>query len=77
MNQLEKMTEFREYWQWLRGEIIKKEEEGMEMKDSILEYQIVINEMKEEYEGTIHILTPFSIETRWVNNVGKCGGHME
>ena len=71
------MKEFRKCWQWLRDDTIAKEEQVMEMKDNILEYQILINEMKEENEGTIHILTPLNIGKRWVNTVGKCGGHMK
>ena len=64
------MNELKEHWQWLRDEIITKEKQVMEMKDSILE-------MKEEYQGTNHTLIPLSIEKRWVKNEGNCGGHME
>ena len=55
MQETPKSKEFRECWQRLRDENNAKEEQVMEIKDSILEYQIIINQMKKEYERTIHI----------------------
>ena len=61
-NYLEKMKEFSQCWLWLRDEIVPKKEHVIKMKDSILEYQMIIDEMKEEHEGTIHTLTQVGIQ---------------
>ena len=61
-NSLEKTEEFRECLQSLRDEILIKEDQVMKMKGRIFEYQIIMDQMKEEYEGMIHTLIPFNVE---------------
>ena len=43
--------------QLLRDKIIAKEEQIIKRKDSILEYEMIIDEMNEEYEGNLHTYT--------------------
>ena len=70
------MKEFRECCQWLRDEFFPEEEQIMKTKDGILECQMIVDEMKEVYEGMICTLTPLNVEKGCVKNVGKCD-HME
>ena len=55
----------------MKDELVTTHRAGIEQAEAIGEYESLIDEMTEEYEATIHEITPLFFEKRWVKNKGK------
>ena len=65
------MNNYRDKFRKMKDELVTAQRAGIEKAESIGEYESLIDEMTEEYEATIHDITPLFFEKRWVKNKGK------
>lgn len=71
---LKKFKDYRDKYRVLKDELVEAQEENAEMAEKIKEYELSVNEMTQNYEETIHNLTPQLFEKTWVKNKGRlCG----
>ena len=68
---LVEMNDYRDKFLKIKDELVTAQRAGIEQKEATGEYESLIDEMKEEYEATIHDITQFFFEKRWVKNKGK------
>ena len=59
------------------NEFAKQSNEMEELEIQLLEYELIIEEMTEEYEATIHSMYPWMIEKTRVKNRTNNDGHQE
>ena len=50
----------------MKDDLVTAQRAGIEHTESIGDYESFIDEMMEEYEATIHHITPLFFEKRWV-----------
>ena len=68
---LVQMNNYRDKLRKMKDELVTAQRSGIEQAEEIGEYESLIDDMKEEYEATIHDITPLFFEKHWVKNKGK------
>ena len=63
---LVEMNDYRYKFRKMKDELVTAQRAGIEQAGAIGEYESLIDEMTEEYEATIHDITPLFFEKRWV-----------
>ena len=63
--------EYRYKFRNMKDELVGVQTAAIEQADNIGEYEALMEEMTEDYETTIHEITPLLFEKSWVKNRGK------
>ena len=65
------MNDYIDKFRNMKDELVTVQRAVIEQAESIGEYESLIDDMTEEYEATIHDITPLFFEKRCVKNKGK------
>ena len=63
--------EYRDKFRKMKDELVGVQTVAIEQAEKIGEYEALMEEMNEDYERTIHEITPLLFEKSWVKNRGK------
>ena len=63
---LVEMNNYRDKFRRMKDELVTTQRAGIEQAEAIGEYELLIDEMTEEYEASIHDITPLFFDKRWV-----------
>eukprot|EP00957_Ditylum_brightwellii_P126779 9663871-Ditylum_brightwellii.AAC.1 len=66
----EKFHEYRSKYKQLKDELVEAQNDNAELVEKIKEYELLVDEMTQDYEETIDNMPPQLFQKEWVKNKG-------